>query len=396
VRTSAAAAAASLLGALWACAAPALAAPPGEGKTEAPKETPYKEQFKDEILLKGARAPMTGIEIVTDAYDKVEWKTKSGPVKPRERAEIASIKLGDEPAGFVKGMEAFRAGHWEEADAEFRGVRPAIETGRSRKFWEARAQTYIGECRRRTAAQKGSDAKFKEAASTLEEALKLDPKSPLIDIVYLGLAEAQAGVKDWDTALKTLDDLRKVGSEAGRPLWEGRARLSRGRLLERKGEVGGAASEYSELAKFAEQAAGKAPPDSPEKREMDALRINGLVSQGWALYGRAEKTKSPVDLDLARKHFEGLPAATGASFAGRVASVNGLGGILFLEGKFQKAVEKFIEVEVTMFQVPDEVARAIWFKAQAYDRLGNGAGREQALKDLAEFYPWSEWSVRAH
>ncbi len=396
MRTPTAGAVLVLCGALGSAAVPALAAPPGDGKAEAPKETPYKEQFKDEILLKGARAPMTGVEVVTDAYDKVEWKTKSGPLQHRDRSEVASLKLGDEPATFSKGMESYRTGRLDEADANFRGTKSAIETGRARRLWEARAQAYIGSCRLRAAATASSDAKFKEAASVFEDARKLDPKSPLIDMVLLGLADAQAGAKDWDSALKTLDELKKIGSEAARPLWEGHARLARGRLLEHKGEVGGASSEYSDLAKFAESAATKLPPDSPERREMDGLKVNGLVSQGWALYGRAEKTKSPVDLDLARKHFEGLPSATGDSAAGRAASANGLGGILLLEGKFQKAVEKFIEVEVTMFQVPDEVARALWYKSMAYDRLGNGGGREQALKDLAEFYPWSEWSVRAH
>ncbi len=378
-----------------ALAAPAFAAPPGDGKGEAPKETPYKEQYKDEVLLKGARAPMTGVEVVTDAFDKVEWKGKSSPVQKKDRAEVASVKLGDEPTTFGRGLEAFRAGHWDEAYTEFRGVRSAVDAGKARKFWEARAQSYIGECLRRSAAKAGSEAKFKEAASVYQEALKNDPRSPLVEMASLGLAEALAGAKDWDTALKTLDDLRKLATESAKTVWEGHARLARGRILERKGEVGGAASEYAELAKFAEQAGTKYAPDSPDRREMDALKASGLVSQGWALYGRAEKTKSPADLEAARKHFEGLSAATGGSVYARAASANGLGGILMLDGKFQKALEKFVEVEVTMFQVPDEVARALWYKAQAYDRLGNGAGREQALKDLAEFYPWSEWAVRA-
>jgi tetratricopeptide (TPR) repeat protein len=384
-----------------AAAAAAAPFPPEGGKPGAAPAAPtvYKEQSKDEILLKGARAPMTGVEILVDAYDKVEWKSKSGPPQHRDRAEIAWVKLADEPGVYTKGLEYYRAGAWEDADNQLRGVRSAIEAGKARAFGEARAQAYLGDCRRRaaagTVATGPNDSKYKDAASVLQESLKLDPKSPIVDMVYLSLAEAQAGTKDWDAALKTLDDLKKVGSDAARPLWEGRARLARGRMLERKGEVGGAAGEYAELAKFADQAAGKLPPDTPDRRELDAMKVNGLVSQGWALYGRAEKTKNPADVDAARKHFEGLPAATAGSLVGKAASVNGLGGILLLDGKYQKAVEKFVEVEVTMFGATDEVARALWFKAQAYDRLGNGAGREQALKDLSEFYPLSEWAVRA-
>jgi tetratricopeptide (TPR) repeat protein len=387
------AAAAALLAA--AGAARSAPVPPGDGKEEAPKATPYKEQFKDEVHVKGARTALTGIEVVYEGWDKVDWKAKSGPVNSKPSAEILSLKLADEPIPFTRGMEKFRAGQWDEADQEFRGVKSAVDAGKSRKLWEARAAVYVGECRRRAAAKDANPAKFKEAASTFEEALKQNPKSASADVIYLGLAECQAGLKEWDAGLKALDDLRKLATEAGRPLWEGWARLLRGRFLERKGELGGAATEYADLSRFAESATAKAPPDSPDRKELEALRVNGLVSQGWALYARAERSKAPGDLEAARKHFEGLPTATGGSVAGRAAAANGLGGILLLEGKPQKALESFIEVEVTMFQVPDEVARALWYKAQAYDRLGNGGGREQAMKDLAEYYPWSEWAARA-
>ena len=80
---------------------------------------------------------------------------------------------------------------------------------------------------------------------------------------------------------------------------------------------------------------------------------------------------------------------------GRAAAVNGIGSLLLLEGKAQKALERFIQVEVTMFQAPDEVARALWYKSKAFDALGNAVGREQAMKDLSEFHPSSEWATRA-
>ena len=63
-------------------------------------------------------------------------------------------------------------------------------------------------------------------------------------------------------------------------------------------------------------------------------------------------------------------------------------------GEARTSVEKFLEVEVTMFSVPEEVARALWYKSVAYDKLSMAAGREQALKDLVEFYPGSEWASR--
>lgn len=379
---------------LLAATLPAAAAPGGD-KEEPPKATPYKEGFKDEILLKGARGPLKDVEILYEGCDRVEWKGKSSPVQKKDAAEVASLKYGDQPYPWTKGMDAYRTGRWEDAETEFRGVGSAVYAGKARKFWEGRAQVYVGECRRRIGARDRLPAKFKEAVSSYQEALKNEPKSPLLDVAYLGLAECQASTNDWDPAFKTLDDFRKAAVEAARPVWEGRSRLARGRFLERKGEVGGAASEYADLAKFAESAAPKAPADSADRRELEALKTAGLVSQAWALYGRAEKSKGPADIEAARKSFEGLPSATGGSPAGEAAAANGIGGLLLLEGKTQKALEKFVEVEVTRFQVPDEVARALWYKAKAYEALGNAAGKDQAMKDLSEFYPSSEWAARA-
>ncbi len=385
-----------LLAALAASAAPAAAAPAPEGKREeAPKATEYREQFKDEILLKGARGPLKDVEVVYEGFDKVEWKGKSSPLQSRPAADLLSVRYADQPAPYTKGMDAYRTGRWADAETEFRGVRSAIDAGRARKFWEGRAGILIGECRRRIGVQERLPARLKDAAASYQDALKSDPKSPMADVAFLGLAECQAAGGEWDPAFQTLDDFRKVAVEAGRPAWEGRSRLARGRLLERKGEVGGAATEYADLAKFAEQALAKVVGDTPERRELEALKTGGLVRDAWALFARAEKSKGPADLDLARKSFEALPGATGGSPAGKAAAANGLGGLLMLEGKAQKALEKFVEVEVTMFQVPDEVARALWYKAKACDALGNASGREQALKDLSDYYPSSEWAVRA-
>jgi tetratricopeptide (TPR) repeat protein len=380
--------------ALLSLAAAASARPGGEGKPDKPE--PVKEQFKDEVMVRGARGSLTGVEVVYEGWDKVDWKAKGGAIQSRPAAEVISLKYADQPTYFTRGLEAFRAGRWADAETELRGVSSAVAAGKARKFWDGRANAYVGECRRRQALRDKDAARFKTAQEAFQDALKVEPRSPLADMIAVGIAECMAGGGDWDGALKYLDDFKKTATDAGRPAWEARARLARGRLLERKGEVGGAAGEYLELAKFAEGAQSKTPADSAERRDLDGLRVNGLVSAGWALYARAEKTKSPADLDAARKHFAGLATATGGSPAGRAASLNGLGGILLLEGKPRAALEKFVEVEVTMFAVPEEVARALWQKSQACERLGNSLGREAALKDLVEFYPWSEWAGRAH
>ena len=389
IRHAAPAALLLLLGAAAAPAAP-VAAPAEGGKAETAKE-----QFKDEIRIKGVRNAITGVEIVTETWEKVEWKAKSGPVQSRPAGEVLEVKYGDPPSVFTLGLEAFRSARWDEAEKQFRGVRSAVEAGKARKMWETRASAYIGQCRLQAARKAADAAKFTLAAESFKEAAAADPKGPLSDMVQVGLAEALAGAGKGDEGLAALDAFRKAAADAGRPVWEAKARHARGRILESKGELGGAAQEFADLAAFAQSAAPRVPPDSADRRELDQYRIRGLVNQGWALYARAEKTKSPADVDAARKHFEGLPAATAGAVAGKAAALNGAGGLLLMEGKAAEALEKFVQVEVTMFAVPEEVCRALWYKAQAHDRLGNGAGREQALKDLVEFYPWSEWANRA-
>ena len=380
-------AAAALLAA-GAAAGPALAE---GGKAEAGP----KELFKDEIRVKGVRNPVVGVEVISETWEKVDWKAKSGPAQSRPASEATVTKYGDTPADFERGLEAWRAGRWEDAEQQFRGVKSAVEAGKARKFWEFRAAVYLGECRLRRAQKTRDAAIFTQAAETFQEAAKAEPKSPLADRLQVGLAEALAGAGKHDDALKNLDDFRKAAADAGRPVWEARARFARARVHESRGGVGEAAQEYADLASFAQSAAGKAAADPEDRRELEHARIQGLVGQGWALFARAEKTKSPQDVDAARRHFDGLPAATGGAAAGKAAALNGAGGILLLEGKAADALDLFVQVEVTQFAVPDEVARALWQKAQACDKLGDAAGKDRALKDLAEFYPGSEWANRA-
>lgn len=225
--------------------------------------------------------------------------------------------------------------------------------------------------------------------------MKKDPKSPLLSMIGTGLAEARALGGDWDGGLKALDELKATAGAAGRPLWEAEARLARARLLDRKGEAAASSKEYEELGAFAGKAAAAAPADSPLRDSLERMMVTGLVGKAWALYGRAEKSRAPADLEAAKQAFDRLPSETGTSAAGKAASLNGQGGLLLLQGKADEALRKFIEVEVTMFSAPEEVAHALWFKAQACEKLGNQAARDQALKDLVQYHPWSEWAARA-
>ena len=121
--------------------APASASPaPEGGKEEAPKATPYKEQYKDEILLKGARGPLKDVEVMLEGYDKVDWKyhwvkvylATGTAYKDRGEAWLRTVceivrsmtNLGEvarankERDGLGKAFEALR----DQADTALRGI----------------------------------------------------------------------------------------------------------------------------------------------------------------------------------------------------------------------------------------------------------------------------------
>lgn len=84
------------------------------------------------------------------------------------------------------------------------------------------------------------------------------------------------------------------------------------------------------------------------------------------------------------------------------AILNGVGRAL-METDPRAAVMKFAEAEVTYFSARNEVARALYLKAQALDKMARtektGTTRyrtmaEQARKELRDFYPESVWAAR--
>ncbi len=361
-------------------------------------EKPAPEQFRDEVLVvnpKGPPSRVTGVEILSETYEKVEFKSKAGSVASKSASEVVGVKYGDVPDFYRAGVEAWKAGRFADAEQEFLGAKSAVLAGKARKWVDHRADAYIADCRRRLAADsKSPAAQYAEAAILYSKALEAEPKSPLADLLLLGRAEALSLSGKPDDALQALDALAKAAREARIPLWEARARQSRGRLMERRGESLSAANEYGDLAEFlAKEAVGAA--DAETKRALEALRVDALVRRGWALMARAEQTKNAADLDAARGWFDRVTAQTGGAAAAKAAAANGAGVAALLGGDPRAAIPKFLEVEVTRFEVPEEVARALWYKAKSYEALGDARRREEALKDLVEFYPWSEWANRA-
>ncbi|MHC4923777.1 MAG: tetratricopeptide repeat protein, partial [Planctomycetota bacterium] len=226
----------ALLLTLLAFAGTAIASPP--------VPTTADEAFKDEVVSieKDRERKQPPVEIVEDTYKRLAWKTrpKSSPVI-RTRDRIVSYRYADEPSYYTRGLDAFRGGRWEEAAQEFRGALSAVDAGRAREWVKKHGTVYIADCRRRLAMVAANPARFQEAADTYEKALKLDPKSPMLDRIHLGMAESLSGAGKHDDALRQCDALMKIARADKLPIWEASARMLRGRILEDRGETGAAA-----------------------------------------------------------------------------------------------------------------------------------------------------------
>ena len=91
---------------------------------------------------------------------------------------------------------------------------------------------------------------------------------------------------------------------------------------------------------------------------------------------------------------------TGASgyVGGLVAAaiLNGIGRCK-LDDDPRAALEMFIQAEVAHFGSRIEVARALYLKAQALEKLGGERNLQMARKareELREFYPGSRWASK--
>jgi tetratricopeptide (TPR) repeat protein len=365
-----------------------------DGASAAPRDP----QYKDVISHTSPRGTVriADVEVLSESYEKVEWKSRTGAAQSRPANEVISIVYGDSPRDFETGMEAWRTGRYADAIKQFQDAVLAVQQETARPWCSSRSKAFIGDSKRHLAERsKNPAAEFVGAVQVLEEAHKEEPKSPILDMVLTSLARAQAGAGQHDRAVKTLDELTAAARAAQKPLWEAEARLTRGSILERKGDIAGAAQEYADLAQYCQTAASPLPAGSETRTSIERMRTRGLVLQAWAAYARAEKSRADGDISTARGMFDRLVSETGGAEAGKAAARNGQGALALLKGDAKAALEAFLEVEVLRFAVPEEVTRALWYKAQAYGVLGNAKGKDAALKDLVDFYPWSEWADRA-
>ena len=141
------------------------------------------------------------------------------------------------------------------------------------------------------------------------------------------------------------------------------------------------------LGKGAEAATAYVKGLQMESRTIEV--VNGALFVGE--YHTAEK-----QYDLAIKDYEATAAI--ASEVGmldvQAKAYHGLGAVSELMENWDDAARFFMSVAV-LFDDPSLSAESLFRAAQAFDKLGKTKEQKQALAELAERYPDSEWQKRA-
>jgi tetratricopeptide (TPR) repeat protein len=335
------------------------------------------------------------IRVDTATYEKVGYTSRGGRSTSEKAGNIVrSITYGDAPRVYLSGLTALARKQYARAAEEFDGAKSAVDAEIAREWLREYAAVRKGQAL--TALGRTEPMHVNDAIKEFEEALKANPKSLLLEEIQLGLVECYSLLKEWDKAMSAAESLTTVGETIKRPIWKVLGQRAVADVLLQQKKYIEAVSAFENLVSSAQRELKWAKGEVLQKA-LAGQEVEAAVAQGWAQVAMAEDSGSQSDWDKARKYFEGLPNQS-ESYRGSAqvaaAVLNGVGRCL-LDKDPRAALLKFVEAEVRYFTARTEVGRALYLKAKALEKLGGTRNRkmaEQALKDLREFYPGSEWA----
>ena len=341
------------------------------------------------VTLEGGQQKKRPGKVESADFEKVVFTDLKGGKKTEiPAADIFAIEWGDAPAGYEDGVRALGAGDWEAARV---GFNDAIREKDVKPDLGAWLLDFGNAGLGRALLQLGQADK---AAEAFTKARSANAKSFLTDQILLGLAEAELARGKGDAAARAADDLIAAAKTARRPAWELGAYLVRSKGKLQAGDWSGAASAFDDTIRFAENAAAS-EKNADAKKRLQSAGIEAAVRKGWAMVAKGEATKSNGDFDAARSYFDGLASKYPAEPVVLASAVNAAGVAKFAAGDFKGAIRLFQTAEVVHFRAGDEVARAYWYQAECWKKLGNEQNRADRIKDLKEEFPGSEWARRA-
>lgn len=362
------------------------------------QEEEVDREFGDMILLlddDGGIQKIKDVKVLSATYEKVTYTARGRRSESeKDGSRVLSIAYGDAPRVYQTGMVALERRQYQKAAEDLDGSKAAVEANIVRPWLLEYAAAYKGQAL--TALAATEPLHIADAIKEFEEALKQNPKSVLYDTIQLGLVECYSLQKNWDKAKAAAEALTAVGDAIKQPLWKiNGERAVADALLEQKKYIQ-AVSAFENLVSSAQRELKWAKGDILRKH-LARQEIEAAVAQGWAKVAMAEASDSASDWSKAKAYFQSLPSQS-ETYRGSdevaAAVLNGVGRCM-LDTDPRAALLMFTEAEVSHFSARNEVARALYLKAKALEKLGGTRNRrmaEQAHKDLREFYPGSEWA----
>lgn len=358
---------------------PAAAQDKSEGKTRRPDVVVVVEAGKQ------VKKPGT---VESADYEKVVFTAQGGKKSEIPAADVVEIQWGDGPPPYEEGVRALAVG---DAAGARRGFQDALQEKEVKTGFRDWVVEYS------CAGLGAALLRLGEADKAVENfarARTANAKSMILDRILVGLADAELARGKGEAAAKAADDLIAAAKSARRSSWELEAYLVKAKSKLAAGDFAGSASAYDDATRFAENAVAGERTDAGKAR----LRRAGLeasVRKGWALVAKAEASKSQADFDAARTWFDGLASKNAGEPMVLASQSNASGIAKFSAGDAKGALRQFVATEVLHFGAPDEVARALWWQAECWKKLGNEQRRQDRVKDLKQWYPGSEWARKA-
>jgi len=234
-----------------------------------------------------------------------------------------------------------------------------------------------------------------DAVAEYKKALEANPKSLLFDAIQVGLAECAIAEKKWEDASTAATALVEVAKKISHAVWLVKGEQLLARIKMAQDDHLGAVSAYTSLEVTAKRELKWAKGDRRIKL-LEAVAEDAAVEQGWALVARAEFTGQATDWGKANSYFGTLTGKYPKSERVAAAKLNGEGRC-GLDEDPRAALLKFVQAEVIHFSARKEVARALYLKSLAYDKLGGARNKkmaEEARRELREVFPDSEWAKK--
>lgn len=334
-----------------------------------------------------------GVTVTQDSIEGVSWKNKAKRTESKKVGEVRAIIYGDAPQEWDQGLNDYANGRYKEAIEAFRGAVNAFEAKQCRAWVKEYAAYHTALCK---AAQARSDrTRIDVALGEFLRFIQTYEKSRLLPDAKLERAKLllMAGKsRDARREFQAVDGLAKANKLFVK--YEFEALLGTARSFAMEKDWPRAIPEFQSVEQRAKIELGVVK-QATARAVLADMQLIAAGSRGDALLAKAESTKSARDYTAAKNYFQGLRRRLEDS--PRVRAMSGVGEAICLlsEDKTREALLKLAEVKVYYFAQHNEVAKALYYMAEASEKLNHRKQAAAYRKELKEHYPDSEWARRA-